>query len=408
MAVSLISKFKPLFQNDTRYFVLTGGRGSAKSFHVADFLLKLSYEQGHTILFTRYTMISAHLSVIPEFTDKIDRYDLEDNFDVTKAEITNKASDSLIVFKGIKTSSGNQTAALKSLQGITTWVLDEAEELVDENIFDKIDESVRVKDVQNRVIIILNPTIKEHWIYKRFFEGMGVEAGFNGVKDSVTYIHTTYFDNIENISQSIIDKFEKLKLKSPKQYNHRVLGGWLDSADGLVYENYRQIDSVPIDAQLLGYGMDFGFSNDPAALVAVYRYNGTIIVDEIVYRTNLINSDLIKLMSSNGVKNNVSIWADSAEPKTIEEIKRAGYLIRPVEKGADSIRAGIRILQDLDTWFVTTSSVNLLKELRYYCWDTNKDGAQTNKPIDMYNHALDALRYFAMMELKAKTDFFVV
>lgn len=408
MAVSLISKFKPLFQNDTRYFVLTGGRGSAKSFHVADFLLKLSYEQGHTILFTRYTMISAHLSVIPEFTDKIDRYDLEDNFDVTKAEITNKASDSLIVFKGIKTSSGNQTAALKSLQGITTWVLDEAEELVDENIFDKIDESVRIKDVQNRVIIILNPTIKEHWIYKRFFEGMGVEAGFNGVKDSVTYIHTTYFDNIENISQSIIDKFEKLKLKSPKQYNHRVLGGWLDSADGLVYENYRQIDSVPIDAQLLGYGMDFGFSNDPAALVAVYRYNGTIIVDEIVYRTNLINSDLIKLMSSNGVKNNVSIWADSAEPKTIEEIKRAGYLIRPVEKGADSIRAGIRILQDLDTWFVTTSSVNLLKELRYYCWDTNKDGAQTNKPIDMYNHALDALRYFAMMELKAKTDFFVV
>lgn len=408
MAVSLISKFKPLFQNDTRYFVLTGGRGSAKSFHVADFLLKLSYEQGHTILFTRYTMISAHLSVIPEFTDKIDRYDLEDNFDVTKAEITNKASDSLIVFKGIKTSSGNQTAALKSLQGITTWVLDEAEELVDENIFDKIDESVRVKDVQNRVIIILNPTIKEHWIYKRFFEGMGVEAGFNGVKDSVTYIHTTYFDNIENISQSIIDKFEKLKLKSPKQYNHRVLGGWLDSADGLVYENYRQIDSVPVDAQLLGYGMDFGFSNDPAALVAVYRYNGTIIVDEIVYRTNLINSDLIKLMSSNGVKNNVSIWADSAEPKTIEEIKRAGYLIRPVEKGADSIRAGIRILQDLDTWFVTTSSVNLLKELRYYCWDTNKDGAQTNKPIDMYNHALDALRYFAMMELKAKTDFFVV
>ena len=408
MVVNLISKFKPLFQNNTRYFVLTGGRGSAKSFHVADFLLKLSYEQGHTILFTRYTMISAHLSVIPEFTDKIDRYDLEDCFDVTKAEITNKASNSLIIFKGIKTSSGNQTAALKSLQGITTWVLDEAEELVDESIFDKIDESVRVKEVQNRVIIILNPTIKDHWIYKRFFEGMGVEAGFNGVKDSVTYIHTTYFDNIENISKSIIDKFENLKIKSPKQYNHRVLGGWLDSADGLVYENYRQIDSVPEDARLLGYGMDFGFSSDPAALVAVYRYNGTIIVDEIVYRTNLINSELIKLMSSNGVKTNVSIWADSAEPKTIEEIKRAGFLIRPVEKGADSIRSGIRILQDLDTWFVTASSVNVLKELRYYCWDTNKDGVQTNKPIDMYNHALDALRYFAMMELKAKQEFFTL
>lgn len=406
--VNLISKFKPLFQNDTRYFVLTGGRGSAKSFHVADFLLKLSYEQGHTILFTRYTMISAHLSVIPEFTDKIDRYDLESTFDVTKTEITNKASDSLIIFKGIKTSSGNQTAALKSLQGITTWVLDEAEELVDEGIFDKIDESVRVKGVQNRVIIILNPATKEHWIYKRFFEDAGVEAGWNGTKGDTTYIHTTYLDNANNISESIISKFEKLKETNPKQYNHRVLGGWLDSAEGLVYENWKSIDSVPEGALLLGYGMDFGFSQDPASLVAIYRHNGTIIADEIVYQTHLTNSELIKLMSSRGVQKNVTIWADSAEPKTIHEISMAGYDIRPVVKSPDSIKNGIRLIQDLTEWYVTDASTNIKKELRYYCWDTNKDGKMIDKPIDMYNHALDAIRYFGLMGLKAQSDYWVV
>jgi len=200
MAVKLVNKFRPLFTSNTRYYVLTGGRGSAKSFHVADFLLKLSYEQGHSILFTRYTMISAHLSVIPEFTDKINRYNVEPAFSVTNSEIVNKHSDSRIIFKGIKTSSGNQTAALKSLQGITTWVLDEAEELVEEDIFDKIDESVRVKDVQNRVIMILNPSTKEHWIYKRFFQQAGVSPGFNGVKGDTTYIHTTYLDNADNIS----------------------------------------------------------------------------------------------------------------------------------------------------------------------------------------------------------------
>ena len=147
MAVNLISKFKPLFTNDTRYFVLTGGRGSAKSFHVAD------------------------------FTDKIERYEVENAFNVNQSDITNKLTDSKIIFKGIKTSSGNQTAALKSIQGVTTWVLDEAEEMVNEEEFDKIDESIRVKDVQNRVILVLNPSTKEHWIYRRFFEEASVEPG---------------------------------------------------------------------------------------------------------------------------------------------------------------------------------------------------------------------------------------
>ena len=150
--------------------------------------------EGIRVLFTRYTMVSAHLSIIPEFLEKIGLLGFENIFSVNKAEVVNLGNQSDILFRGIKTSAGNQTASLKSLQGISCWVLDEAEELIDEDIFDTIDLSIREKNIQNRIILILNPVTKEHWIYKRFFEDKGVEAGFNGFKDNVCYIHSTYLD----------------------------------------------------------------------------------------------------------------------------------------------------------------------------------------------------------------------
>jgi len=168
--ITLNNKYKPLFENETRYFIITGGRGSSKSFGVGTFTNLLSFEANHKILFTRQTMTSAHLSIIPEFQEKIDLMELGNSFEVNKTEIINKISKSEIIFRGIKTSSGDQTANLKSLQGITTWILDEAEELTDETQFDKINLSIRQKGKQNRVILILNPATKEHWIYKRFFE----------------------------------------------------------------------------------------------------------------------------------------------------------------------------------------------------------------------------------------------
>ena len=194
MNIDINEKYQPLFDNENknRYFVITGGRGSSKSFSVALKLLLLTYEKGHKVLFTRYTMISAHSSIIPEFIEKIELLGKEKDFRITKDEIINLTTGSLIMFKGIKTSSGNQTAALKSLNGVTTFVVDEAEELVDEVMFDKIDLSVRSKTHQNRCILILNPTTREHWIYKRFFEQAEVEEGSNLIKGRY-YLHTYYF-----------------------------------------------------------------------------------------------------------------------------------------------------------------------------------------------------------------------
>jgi len=163
--IDINDKYIPLFQSDSRYYIISGGRGSGKSFGVSVFLLNLTYEKGHKVLFTRYTLASASSSIIPEFIEKIELMGVESDFRITKDEIINLTTGSSIMFKGIKTSSGNQTASLKSLSGVTTFVLDEAEELTDEDTFAKIDFSIRSKTKQNRVMLVMNPTTKEHWIY---------------------------------------------------------------------------------------------------------------------------------------------------------------------------------------------------------------------------------------------------
>lgn len=240
--MKLLPQYKPLFTNDTRFFILTSGRGAGKSFHVADFLLKLTYEAGHTILFTRYTMVSAEISIIPEFTQKIEAYNLNHVFHITSNEIVNKLTGSNILFRGIKTSSGNNTAALKSIANVTTFVIDELEDLVDEDTFDTIGLSIRHKTLQNRIIGVMNPSNKNHFVYKRFFENMPYDNNFNGIWNGTTYIHTSYLDNADNLPSSFLEEAERTKRQNPARYNHIFLGEWIDSAEGLLWKT-EQINS---------------------------------------------------------------------------------------------------------------------------------------------------------------------
>jgi phage terminase large subunit len=205
------------------------------------------------------------------------------------------------------------------------------------------------------------------------------------------------------------DLFKDSNIKNQYWSNWwRVYGlGLVGSLEGVIFSNWSQIGKVPEDAQLLGYGMDFGFSNDPTALTAVYRWNNQIVLDELIYKTGMLNSDIIREMNSLGIDQRALIYADSAEPKTIEEIRRSGFNIHPTVKGADSINFGISILQE-QSILVTSNSINLIKELRNYIWDKDKNGAKLNKPIDAYNHAIDSIRYFAMMALKKKASGFVI
>jgi phage terminase large subunit len=237
-----------------------------------------------------------------------------------------------------------------------------------------------------------NPT-SEFWVHTELIND----------EDS-DFIILTYKDN-EALDSAIVKEIEKAKEKAltSRYWENwwKVYGlGQVGSLEGVIFSNWQKIGKIPTDAKLLGYGMDFGFTNDPTTLIAVYRYDGKLIVDERLYQTGMLNSDIIKSLTLNKINQDV-IWGDSAEPKTIEEIKRSGFNIKPVSKGNDSIKFGLDILQQYEM-LITDNSTNLIKELRSYTWDTDKTGKALNKPIDAYNHAIDALRYFAMMELKNK------
>lgn len=379
--------------NQTRFYILTGGRGSGKSFEVARFTSLLSFETNHKILFTRQTMTSAHLSIIPEFQEKIDLLNLNGAFEINRNEIVNKHSKSTIIFKGLKTSSGDQTAALKSLQGVTTWILDEAEELTDETVFDKINLSIRQKGIHNRVILILNPSTKEHWIYKRFFEQSGVREGFNGVKNNVTYIHTTYQDNVENLDESFLNEIQRIKINNPKKYQHVIMGGWLDKAEGVVFTNWKYGDFNPNKLQT-SFGQDYGFSIDPTTLieVAIDKSKRKIYIKECFYKTKLTTTDIALLNLEHAKKN--LIVGDSAEPRLIAELKSKGCNIKPTVKGAGSISAGIALMQDYEM-IIDENSINVAKELNNYVYADK--GAKLFR--DDFNHAIDSIRYNVFFHL---------
>lgn len=207
----------------------------------------------------------------------------------------------------------------------------------------------------------------------------------------------TYKDN-EALSPTIVKEIEKAKekAKTSKYWQNwwNVYGlGQIGSLEGVVFDNWTQIDKIPEDARKIGLGLDFGYSNDPTAIIEVYKYNDKRILNEICYQTKLVNHEIAKRLPKE-----YTTYADSAEPKSIEEIRMTGIDIRPVSKGRDSINFGIQIMQSQD-YLVTSNSVNLIKELRGYTWDKDKTGKTLNKPIDNLNHAIDAVRYHEMMNL---------
>lgn len=396
--VKVLEKFKPLYTFDGRYIIITGGRGSAKSFSVSVFILILIFKQyNEVVMFTRKTMTSAHKSIIPEFIEKIELLGLEEYFLVTKTEIKCLVTGSSIIFAGLQSSSGDNTANLKSLAGVTTWILEEGEELTDEDTFDRIDLSIRKMGVQNRVILIMNPATKEHFVYKRYFESAGIEAGSNTSTESTLYIHTTYLDNIKNLSQSFIDRANHMKETNPEKYNHIMLGGWLNRAEGVIFDNY-SIGEIKRTGSVI-FAQDFGFSIDPTTLIEVYinKDKKEIYAKEHLYKTNLTTSEIFQYNSS--IAGNNLIVADSAEPRLIQELKDLGNNIEGADKIA--INDGIALIRDFKI-IVDPESINLIKELNNYSWsDKGK-----LRPVDKFNHLLDALRYAVVKSLEPKQELF--
>lgn len=220
--------------------------------------------------------------------------------------------------------------------------------------------------------------------------------------NDVDFLIINYLDN-EACPESALNFMLKAKEKSTTSTFwanwYKVYGlGEIGSLEGVIFNNWEQCFKIPTDSEFISYGLDWGFTNDSTALIAAYRYNGAVYLDELIYETKLTNSMIVDKMKSLSVLTSRCIVADSAEPKSIADIQNAGFYIEAAKKGPDSIKASIDRLHEYKL-FVTDTSLNLIKELRNYRWAKTKDGAALNAPVDSFNHAIDAVRYIALNKL---------
>ena len=230
-----------------------------------------------------------------------------------------------------------------------------------------------------------NPT-NEFWFHKELLNDSDVD-----------FLIVNYLDN-EACPESALNFILKAKEKSKTSkfwdnwYNVYGLGQ-IGNLEGVIFSDWKQVDKIPLEAKLVGRGMDFGYTNDPTTLTDIYLYNNEYIFDERIYRTGLTNPDIWREFKSLDMDNSIYTIADSAEPKSIQELTHLGMKIQGAIKGADSIVFGIQKIQEIN-FSVTSNSLNLIKELRSYTWAVDKEGNKLNKPIDNFNHAIDGIRYF--------------
>ena len=288
------------------------------------------------------------------------------------------------------------------------------------------DDSAKLRGARRNVLFIneCNNVVYESYLQLAIRTSDFIYLDFNPVApfyatedlqydDDAELLILTYKGN-EGLQDTIVKELEKNESKRNtsefwKNWCRVYIDGLEGQLTGAVYENYEIVDDLDTEnAELLGYGLDWGFTADPTALIAAYRWNGQIVFDEIICETGLTNLDISNKMERLGVSARQTIWCDSAEPKSIEDLRRLGWNAKPTRKGKDSILKGIELLQRQDTFGITASSTNVLKELRNYIWDKDKEGNTINKPVGAFDHTMDAIRYWALMSLRIRHKFAVV
>lgn len=237
---------------------------------------------------------------------------------------------------------------------------------------------------KKKVFVDYNPNAR-FWVHDKLIGKEGVELIISDHR------HNPFLPDI------IRKKIEAIRSEDEELWKVYARG-MTGKIEGLIYRNWGTIGTIPSDAQLIGYGMDFGFTNDPTAVVGVYRYNGELIIDEVMYHKGYTNQDISHFMTSCGVDRSVTIVADSAEPKSIEELRRMGWKI---EKASDKRKLfGIDVVKRFRL-NITNRSSNIIKELNSYKWK-EKNGSAINEPIGTFDHGMDALRYLAVNKLAEK------
>lgn len=368
-------EFKPLFKKGWREAAIYGGRYSLKSHSVGRFLLIEARQKKTRVGCFREFQNSINESSKQLLTDLIQQYKLPD-FVVTDTAIVNKLNGSDFLFKGLHRNEQN----IKSTEAIDIAWVEEAQ------------------TVSNKSIEILTPTVRKPgsriiYTYNREEEAdpihqrLVIEGRPNTLVINVNYEIAQKYGFL---SPEILAEIEDDKRKRPSLYKYKWLGEPNVNLEGRIYNNWAILDEIPHEARLERYGLDFGWHPDPAALVAIYYYNGGYILDEVGYQLEWSNREIAETLKN---LPKALVIADSAEPKSIAEVKMYSINIQPTLKGADSVRAGIKAVQDQKI-SITKNSVNLLKEYRNYLWAVDKDGKiLPGIPEDGNDHLLDACRY---------------
>jgi phage terminase large subunit len=403
--VAYNTKYKPLFRKArTRYKIVTGGRGSGKSFAISSALVCDTYSDDYNTLFTRYTMVAAHDSIIPEFVDKVSLFQLDSDFHITRQDVVNTVSGAGILFRGLMVSSQNQVARLKSIAKVKRFIIDEAQELTDEDLFNTIDFSIRTKEVDNEVWLIWNPPRdKHHWIYRRFFVDAGVDITHNGVVGDVEYIYTTYQDNLRNLDHSFIAQAEKMRERDFDKYRNVFLGIPVGFKEGQIYRWTAMPENEWEQTRhTLCYGVDWGYSNDETAVVRVdYDYDTkTVYLKEVMYRKEMQPRDVAKAIRQDMEERHsgsVLVYCDPARPEHIAELRR--YNINAV-KAVNKNKAGrVNYLQGFTVMY---DGEDIGREADGYSFKPHpQDKTQfTNEPADGNDHLMDAANYGAVTHLR--------
>lgn len=393
----VLPNFLPLWERPkgVRYVILMGGRGAGRSTaasqYAASVLPAKDYVRGAIM---REVHTDIRESIWREVKDRLVEqnalpafYIAEDAMRITYGQNSFKAH-------GFRASSSSNSAKLKSLAGYNTVIIEEAEE-IGEKEFMTLDDSLRTVKGDIVIILCLNPPPKSHWIIQRWFDLLpsGVDGFYiptlkKGMNDAM-HLFGTWEDNVANLDPHTVKRYQEYEHTKPDYYHQMIAGLVPEVVRGKIYNGWQQIDAVPKEARLVRFGEDFGWYPDPAAVVAIWYWNGAYVLDEVEYGTHLSNEHLAGKIMEYGEALTV---ADSAEPKSIDEQKRLGLNITGAEKGQDSVNYGIKVVSEKKI-YVTKRSKNIWTSYENYAWREDKDGNPLNEPAHEWSHTMDAVRY---------------
>jgi len=366
--------FDHIERSEKRIVIEQGGTRSGKTYNILIWII-FGYCMRNTkkvVTIARKTYPALRTSAMRDFIQILREYDLYDENKHNKSSAEIYLNGNLVEFISL-----DQPTKVRGRKRDLLFI-NEANELHWEDWQQLVFRTV------GRIIIDYNPSDEFHWIYEKV-----------KTREDAEFHITTYKDN-PFLEDSIIQEIELLKATDENYW--RIYGlGQVGVGKAIIFDT-QLIDSIPEKARFLSYGMDFGYTNDPTTLIGVYVWDNELYIKEYIYRTNMTNRDIANEMSRLMIGRRDEVYADSAEPKSIDEIYKMGWNIKPATKGRDSVNIGIDMLKRYKI-FVTKDSINTIKEFRNYKWKEDKNGVVLNTPVDMFNHSIDAVRYATYAKL---------